>query len=80
MSFVDFFYQFMIDSFDGDRKYARKFFPLVAGVFILILGANIFGLVIDMLGAVIPSIHYYVRPIFSDLASTLPLALLTVLY
>jgi len=80
MSFVDFFYQFMIDSFDGDRKYARKFFPLVAGVFILILGANIFGLVIDMLGAVIPSIHYYVRPIFSDLASTLPLALFTVLY
>lgn len=80
ISFVEFFYQFMIDSFDGDRKYARTYFPLVAGFFILIFSANLFGLVIDMIGIIIPSIHYYVRPIFSDLASTLPLAIFTVVF
>jgi hypothetical protein len=40
----------------------------------------LFGLVIDWLGFIIPSIHYVARPIFSDLASTIPLALLTVGY
>lgn len=80
MSFVDFFYQFLINAFDGDRKYARLYFPLIVGFFVMIFFANLFGLVIDMIGIIIPSIHYYVRPIFSDLASTLPLALFTVVF
>jgi hypothetical protein len=29
ISFVDFFYKFITDAFDGDRKYARLYFPLI---------------------------------------------------
>ena len=80
MSFVDVSYQFMIDSFDGDREYARAYYPLIMWVFVLIFFWNLFGLVIDWIGFIIPGIHYVARPIFSDLASTVPLALLTVGY
>jgi F-type H+-transporting ATPase subunit a len=80
VSFVDFTYQFLIDSFDGDREYARAYYPLIMWVFVVIFFGNIFWLIIDWLGFIIPSIHYFARPIFSDLASTLPLALLTVWY
>ena len=37
-------------------------------------------MVIDWLGFIVPSIHYVARPIFSDLASTLPFAIITVVY
>ncbi len=80
MSFVDLSYQFMIDSFDGDREYARAYYPLIMWVFVLIFFWNLFGLVIDWLGFITPGIHYIARPMFSDLASTVPLALLTVGY
>lgn len=80
VSFVDFTYNFLIDSFDGDRAYARAYYPLIFWVFVLIFFWNIFGLMIDWIGFFIPSIHYVARPIFSDLASTLPLAILTVWY
>ncbi len=80
VSFVDFTYQFLIDSFDGDRAYARAYYPLIMWVFVIIFFWNLFWLVIDWLGFIVPSIHYVARPIFSDLASTLPLALLTVWY
>ena len=80
VSFVDVSYQFLIDSFDGDRAYARKYYPLIMWVFVVILFGNLFGLVIDWFGFSIPSIHYYFRPIFSDLASTIPFAVITVVY
>ena len=80
MSFVDASYQFLIDSFDGDREYARAYYPLIMWVFVMILFWNLFGLLIDWVGFIIPSVHYIARPIFSDLASTLPLAILTVGY
>ncbi len=80
LSFVDFTYQFLIDSFDGDREYARAYYPLIIWVFVVIFFGNLFWLVIDWVWFIVPSIHYVARPIFSDLASTLPLALLTVGY
>ena len=80
LNFVDVSYQFLTDSFDGDRKYARAYYPLIMWVFVLIFFWNLFWLVIDWFGFVAPSVHYVARPIFSDLASTIPLALLTVWY
>ena len=80
LSFVDVTYTFLIESFDWDRTYARKYYPLIMWVFILIFFGNLFWLIIDWLGFSFPAIHYYVRPIFSDLASTLPLAIITVVY
>ena len=80
LAFVDVSYQFLIDTFDGDREYANRYYGLIMWVFILILFGNLLGLVIDWLGFSFPWIHYYARPIFSDLASTVPLAIIVVVY
>jgi len=80
ISFIDFFYNFMVDSFDGDKEYAKMYFPLIAGFFVIIFFGNLFWLVIDWFGTFIPSVHYYFRPIHSDLATTVPLALTAVIY
>jgi len=68
------------ESFQGDKKFSRAAFPLIAGFFVIILFWNILGLVIDWLGSSIsPNILEYVRPINSDLNTTLVLALITVI-
>lgn len=70
----------LTESFHGEKKFSRAVFPLIAGFFIIILFWNILWLVIDWLGSSIsPNILEYVRPINSDLNTTLVLALITVI-
>ncbi len=69
----------MTESFHNDKKFARAFFPLIAGFFIVILFWNLFWLVIDRIGLwVSESFLYFLRPMNSDLNTTLVLALITV--
>lgn len=68
------------ESFHGDQKFSRAFFPLVAWFFIIILAGNLFGLLIDWVGTSIsPTVLYYIRPMNSDLNTTLVLAWVTVI-
>jgi len=63
----------------GDKSVARKYFPLVVWIFSIILFGNLFGLVIDWVGwSITPTILEYLRPMHSDLNTTLVLALITV--
>ena len=69
---------YVIESF-GDKKFARAFFPLIVGIFFIILFGNLFGLVIDWLGSsVSPTTLVYLRPMHSDLNTTLVLGIVTV--
>ena len=63
----------------GSVWIARKFLWLVAGFFVFIFTANIFGLLLDMINIVVPSMHYYLRPINSDLNTTLIMAATVIL-
>jgi len=47
---------------------------------VIIFFGNLFGLVIDWFGTFIPAVHTYFRPIHSDLATTVPLAITAVVY
>ena len=58
-----------------DKGYARLFLPLVGGFFIFIFFANVFGLVLDWLNFVVHGGHEYLRPINSDLNTTVVMAL-----
>ncbi len=58
----------------GSSRTARRYLWLVAGFFVFIFTANIFGLLLDMINIVVPSMHYYLRPINSDLNTTLLMA------
>jgi F-type H+-transporting ATPase subunit a len=55
----------------GDRATARKFFPVIASFFVFIFLANLLGLVFDWVGLIFPSTLHYLRPINSDLSTTL---------
>ena len=78
LNFIKFFDDYLRDSF-GDKSFARNYFPLVVGIFMIILFGNLFGLAIDWLWASIsPSVFYYLRPMHSDLNTTLVLAIITV--
>lgn len=78
LNFVSILDKTIMDSFH-DKKFSRAFFPLVAGFFIIILFWNLFWLIIDWAWASISSnILYYVRPMNSDLNTTLVLWLITV--
>ena len=57
----------------GDRETARKFFPVVGGYFVFIFLANIAGLIFDWIGLIFPHTLHYLRPINSDLSTTLVL-------
>ncbi len=79
LNFVSFLDKTILDSLH-DKKFSRAFFPLVAWFFIIILFGNLFWLIIDWLGSsVSPNILYYVRPMNSDLNTTLVLGLITVI-
>jgi len=73
-----FFDKYLIEHF-SDKKFARSFFPLIIWIFFIIFFANIFWLIIDWLGSVFPIIFIYLRPINSDLNTTLVLAVLVVI-
>ena len=81
LTFTKFFDDQLREAFDGDKKKARKYYPLIVGMFFLILFGNLFGLIIDWFGlSVMPSLLYYLRPMNSDLNTTLVLSLVTVVY
>lgn len=62
----------------ADKKSARTFLPLVGGFFIFIFLGNIFGLIYDWIAIIFPSMHAYLRPINSDLNTTVVLAVTTI--
>jgi len=81
LTFTKFFDDQLRDAFDGDKKRARQYYPLIVGMFFIILFGNLFGLVVDWFGmSVLPQLLYYMRPIHSDLNTTLVLSLVTVVY
>jgi len=81
LTFTKFFDDQLRDAFDGDKKKARKYYPLIVGMFFLILFGNLFGLIIDWIGmSIFPQLLYYLRPMHSDLNTTLVLSLITVVY
>lgn len=78
LTFTKFFDDQLRDAF-GDKKESRKYYPVVVGMFFLILFGNLFGLIIDWFGlSIMPSILYYLRPMHSDLNTTLVLSVITV--
>ncbi len=78
LNFVSFLDKNISDSFH-DKKFSRAFFPLIAWFFIIILFWNLFWLIIDWLWASISSSFLvYLRPMNSDLNTTLVLWAITV--
>lgn len=78
LTFVKFFDDQVTDAF-GNKKEGRKFFPLVVGMFFIIFFGNLLGLLIDWFGlSVWPELLYILRPMHSDLNTTLVLAIITV--
>lgn len=78
LTFVKFFDEHLRWDF-GSKKAARRFFPLIVGMFSVIFFGNLFGLIIDWVGiSITPTILMYLRPMHSDLNTTLVLALVTV--
>lgn len=74
MQFAD---TYLRDSF-GDKKTARKYFPLIVGMFFIIFFGNMLGLLIDWAGmSISPTILSYLRPMHSDMNTTLILAVVT---
>lgn len=78
LDFVSILDKNISDSFH-DKKFSRAFFPLVAWFFIIILFGNLFWLLIDWAGGSISKdILLYLRPMNSDLNTTLVLWIITV--
>jgi len=61
-----------------NEEFAKKNFFIIATVAIFIIFANIFGLLLEVIGAFVPGVIHYFRPITSDLSTTLVLALFTI--
>lgn len=62
----------------GEKEAGRKFFWLLGSFFVFIFLANVIGLMLDWLILVAPKLAYYVRPINSDLNTTLVMGLTAV--
>ncbi|NDK09268.1 F0F1 ATP synthase subunit A [Candidatus Gracilibacteria bacterium] len=78
LHFVKFFDDQMRESF-STKKESRKYYALIVGMFSIILFGNLFGLIIDWFGmSVTPTLLTYMRPMHSDLNTTLVLSLITV--
>jgi F0F1-type ATP synthase membrane subunit a len=78
LTYVQFADRYLRDTF-GDKKSARTVFPLIVGMFTIIFFGNLFGLLIDWVGMSISgSIFAYLRPMHSDLNTTLVLATVVV--
>ncbi len=79
LSFVSFTDTYIRNAFWEDKVFARKYFPLIMWLFIIIFLWNIFWLIIDWIWVSISTdLFHYLRPIHSDLNTTLWLALITV--
>lgn len=63
----------------GNKDVARKFFWLIGSFFVFIFSANIVGLLLDWTILVSPHAGEYVRPVNSDLNTTLVMGLTAVL-
>ncbi len=78
LNYVGFFDKYLIDSF-WKKKFARNYYAVVVGIFSIVLFWNLLGLVIDWLwSSVSPNILSYLRPMNSDLNTTLVLWTVTV--
>jgi len=61
------------------KKFARRYFPLIVWLFIVVFFWNVWGLVIDWLGASVNhNILEYLRPMHSDLNTTVAMAAMVV--
>lgn len=69
---------FFLDAIE-DRKYARAFLPLVGSFFIYIFLSNVFGLGLDWINFVVEGANHYLRPINSDLNTTVIMAVTVIL-
>jgi F-type H+-transporting ATPase subunit a len=69
---------FFIDAMES-KKHARTFLPLVGGFFVYIFLSNVFGLGLDWLNFIIEGAHNYLRPINSDLNTTVVMAVTVIL-
>lgn len=65
---------FVSDIF-GDKGQARFFLPVLASIFLFVFIGNLSGLIFDYINFGIPALHAYLRPINSDLNTTIVLAL-----
>jgi F-type H+-transporting ATPase subunit a len=78
LTFIKFFDDQLRDAF-GNKTESRKYYGIIVGMFFVILFGNLLGLIIDWFGlSVAPQILYYLRPMHSDLNTTLVLSLITV--
>lgn len=78
ITFIKFFDNYLRWVF-WNKELSRKYFPLVTWIFIIIFFWNLFWLLIDWLWAsVSETIFHYLRPMHSDLNTTLVLAAITV--
>lgn len=69
---------FFLDAFE-DRKHARVFLPLVGSFFVYIFLSNVFGLGLDWINFVVQGANHYLRPINSDLNTTVIMAVTVIL-
>ena len=67
-------------AYSWEKKFARKYFTLILGLFIIIFLWNIWGLVIDWLWASVShNVLEYLRPMHSDLNTTVAMSVMVVL-
>ena len=79
LSFIKLADQQIRTAFWNDKTFARKYFPLIVWLFLVVFLWNLWGLIIDWLwSAISGDIFYYLRPIHSDLNTTVALSLLVV--
>jgi F-type H+-transporting ATPase subunit a len=62
----------------SEKRIARKFLPLVGWFFVFIFLGNVFGLIFDWINLSFPAMHAYLRPINSDMNTTVVLAVTTI--
>jgi F0F1-type ATP synthase membrane subunit a len=65
----------------GDSRAARKYLWLLGGLMVLIFVGNLFGLVLDLLVLISHDewLAQYLRPIYSDLSTTLVFSLTVIM-
>lgn len=79
LSFIKFVDEEIRMGFWSNKKASRKYFTLIVGLFIIVFLWNLWGLVIDWFWAsVSENVSHYLRPINSDLNTTVALASLAV--
>jgi len=79
LSFIKFTDTEIRSAFWWDKKFARRYFPLIIWLFIIIFFWNVWWLVIDWFGASVNhNILEYLRPMHSDLNTTVAMAAMVV--